>query len=620
MAVKSLLEGISPEKLKKMSYDELSELCHEIREKLIATASINGGHLASNLGVVELSVAMHRVFNSPTDQIMFDVGHQCYTHKLLTGRGDRLATIRTEGGLAGFPKPTESEHDPMISGHSSTSISAACGLARAKTLTGQAGSVIAVIGDGALTGGMAYEGLNNAGRCRDNIIVILNDNKRSISKNVGAMARHLAVIRSRPSYIKVKSGMLKTVQNIPLIGKPLTRTIFTSKSALKNAIYKNTLFDALGFAYLGPVDGHNQKLLEQVLKVAKDLKRPVIVHVCTIKGKGYGPAEKEPGRFHGIGGFDIDTGEQQHSTETYSDIFGKTMCELAKNDDKICAVSAAMKWGTGLGPFSETFTRRFYDCGIAEEHAVTFCAGLAANGMKPVFAVYSSFIQRAYDQIIHDVAIQGLNVTFAIDRAGVVGEDGETHHGVFDCAILNTVPGLEIYAPCYFSELENMLCKCVEHIGPAAIRYPRGVEPTVSSDISLSYGNYDLIGDKQGKILAVTYGRIFDNVIKAREELIKNNINDVSVLKLNRIKPIDEAVYDVALGFDKVVFFEEGIKNGGIGETFISQLSSRGFTGKSNISAIDEIFVQHASVKRQLEELGLDSKSIYEKLRREAEN
>lgn len=620
MAVKNLLEGISPEKLKKMSYDELSELCREIRDKLIATASINGGHLASNLGVVELSVAMHRVFNSPTDQIMFDVGHQCYTHKLITGRGDRLATIRTEGGLAGFPKPTESEHDPMISGHSSTSISAACGLARAKTLSGQPGSVIAVIGDGALTGGMAYEGLNNAGRCRDNIIVILNDNKRSISKNVGAMARHLAVIRSRPSYIKVKSGALKAVQSIPLIGKPLTRTIFTSKSAVKNAIYKNTLFDSLGFAYLGPVDGHNQKLLEQVLTVAKDLKRPVIVHVCTVKGKGYGPAEKEPGRFHGIGGFDIDTGEQQHSTETYSDIFGKTMCVLAKNDDKICAVSAAMKWGTGLGHFSETYTNRFYDCGIAEEHAVTFCAGLAANGMKPVFAVYSSFIQRAYDQIIHDVAIQGLNVTFAIDRAGVVGEDGETHHGVFDSAILNTVPGLEIYAPCYYGELENMLRRCVDHIGPAAIRYPRGVEPAVSAGLQLSGGNYDVIGSKSGRILAVTYGRIFDNAIKAREQLMENNINDVSVLKLNRIKPIDEEAYDVALGFEKVIFFEEGIKNGGIGETFISQLASRGFGGKADVSAIDGIFVQHASVKHQLEELSLDAKGIYEKLRREAEN
>ncbi len=614
MSTTNLLEDIDIQKLKKMSYSEVELLCTQIRDKLISTASVNGGHLAPNLGVVELTVALHRVFDSPSDQIMFDVGHQCYTHKLLTGRADRFSTIRTEGGLAGFPKPSESEHDPMISGHSSTSISAACGLARAKTLKGEPGSVIAVIGDGALTGGMAYEGLNNAGRCRDNIIVVLNDNKMSISKNVGAMARHLAVIRSRPSYASLKNGMLKVIQKIPLIGKPLTRAVFKSKSALKNAIYKNTLFDSLGFAYLGPIDGHNQKHLEQVFTVAKNLKRPVIVHVCTSKGKGYGPAEKEPDKFHGIGGFDIDTGEQQISGKSYSSVFGDVMCRIAREDPALMGISAAMKMGTGLDTFANENHRRFYDCGIAEEHAVTFCAGLAANGMKPVFAVYSSFIQRAYDQIIHDVAIQGLNVTFAIDRAGVVGEDGETHHGIFDVALLNTVPGLELYAPCYFSEFEHMLEYCIKTEGPEAIRYPRGTEPKMPAGLTLSMGNYDILGDRAGKTLIVSYGRIFAEAAQARAILNKEGHSGISVLKLNRIKPVDPEAYAIAEHFDRVLFFEEGIKNGGIGETFIAALSERGYKGKTKIFAIDEHFVQHASVKRLLAILGLDAAGIYHQI------
>lgn len=620
MDEKDLLKGIDIAKLKKMSYSELEVLCGQIRDLLIHTASVNGGHLAPNLGVVELTVALHRVFDSPTDQIMFDVGHQCYTHKLLTGRADKISTIRTEGGLAGFPKPSESVHDPMISGHSSTSISAACGLARAKTLTGQPGCVIAVIGDGALTGGLAYEGLNNAGRCRDNIIVVLNDNKMSISKNVGAMARYLAVIRSRPSYTNLKNGLLRFFQAIPLVGKPFTRLIFRSKSALKNAIYKNTLFDSLGFAYLGPIDGHNQKRLEQVLTVAKKLKRPAIVHVCTVKGKGYPPAEKEPDKFHGIGGFDIDTGEQQIHGETYSDVFGRVMCEIAKEDPTVVAVSAAMKNGTGLAQFAAENHRRFYDVGIAEEHAVTFCAGLAANGINPVFAVYSSFIQRAYDQIIHDVSIQGLNVTFAVDRAGLVGEDGETHHGVFDCALLNTVPNLEIYAPCYFSELEFMLCHCISHIGPAAIRYPRGKEPALPEEMELSYGTYDLLGKPSGKILAVTYGRLFSEAMEARTEAMAKGLENVSVLKLNRIRPIDGAAYDIAMKFEKVVFFEEGIRNGGIGETFLAGLCQRSYGGSSAIFAIDDHFVHHAPVSHLLAELGLDAAGILNHLLREAES
>lgn len=614
MNKKDMIEDIDLQKLKKMSYDEVKELCAQIRTKLINTASTNGGHLASNLGVVELTVALHRVFDSPTDQIMFDVGHQCYTHKLLTGRADKFSTIRKEGGLAGFPKPSESPHDPMISGHSSTSISAACGLARAKTLRGEAGSVIAVIGDGALTGGMAYEGLNNAGRCRDNIIVVLNDNKMSISKNVGAMARYLASIRARPSYASMKNSILKFLQCIPLIGKWLARFLIKSKSALKNAIYQNTLFDSLGFAYLGPIDGHNQKKLEQVLTVAKGLKRPALVHVCTSKGKGYGPAEREPDVFHGIGGFDIDSGEHQISGESYSSVFGNVMCRIAREDPTLMAVSAAMKIGTGLEGFANENHRRFYDCGIAEEHAVTFCAGLAANGMKPVFAVYSSFIQRAYDQIIHDVAIQGLNVTFAIDRAGLVGEDGETHHGIFDCALLNTVPGLEIYAPCYFSEFEMMLELCINKCGPQAVRYPRGNEPALPEGMTLSMGTYDLLGESSGRTLVVTYGRIFAAAAQAKTMADAAGQNGISVLKLGRIKPVDKATYEIAERFDQILFFEEGIKKGGIGETFISTLSELGYKGKTRITAIDEHFVGHAPVGRLLSMLGLDADGIYRQL------
>ncbi|MBQ9993168.1 MAG: 1-deoxy-D-xylulose-5-phosphate synthase [Clostridia bacterium] len=601
---------LNPEKLKNMSYKEVEELCALIREMLIKTTSVNGGHLAPNLGVVELTVAMHRVFDSPHDRFVFDVGHQCYTHKILTGRADRFDTIRTEGGLAGFPKPSESEHDPVVTGHSSTSISAACGLARAKSIKGEGGTVVAVIGDGALTGGLAYEGLNNAGRCKDKIVVILNDNKMSISKNVGAMARYLAVIRTKSSYIKFKNVILKVFGRIPVIGKAICNFLFRSKSAIKNALYRSTLFDALGLYYIGPVDGYNQKVLEQTLSVAKELDRPCIVHVCTVKGKGYGPAERYPKRFHGIGKFDVETGEPKTSEPTFSDKFGKVMCDIAAEDDRLCAITAAMKDGTGLGHFAAQYHKRFYDCGIAEEHAVTYSSGLAAGGMKPVFAVYSSFIQRAFDQIVHDVAIQGLGVTFAIDRAGVVGEDGETHHGLFDCSMLNCVPGMTIYSPCYFDELELMLRRCVAEEHPSAIRYPRGVEPYKPEWYNVSDEPYQLVGADKGKLLVVSYGRITANVLAAYEKLREEGI-DISVLHLSRVKPIDEHCKEIALGFDKVHFFEEGVRLGGIGENFLDMINERGFEGKYYLHAVEDKFVTHAKVDRLLAMLGLDAESIY---------
>ena len=606
-----------PEELKNLSYDEVEKLCARIREILINTTSENGGHLASNLGVVELTVALHRVFDAPVDQIVFDVGHQCYTHKLLTGRADRFSTLRQEGGIAGFPKPTESEYDPVISGHSSTSISTACGLARAKSMLGEPGSVVAVIGDGALTGGLAYEGLNTAGRCRDIIIVVLNDNKMSISKNVGAMARYLAVTRSQNSYIRMKRAIIKFCGKLPLIGKPLQRFFFQSKHAIKSAVYKhtqNTLFDALGFAYLGPVDGHNQKHLEQTLAVAKNLHRPALIHVCTIKGRGYDPAERSPGIFHGIGQFHVDTGEPKPSGETFSKVFGRVMCELAEENDKVYAITAAMKNGTGLDDFAEKYHRRFYDCGIAEGHAVTFSAGLAVNGLLPVFAVYSTFIQRAYDEIIHDVAIAGLNVTFAVDRAGVVGEDGETHHGVFDCSMLNSIPGLQIYSPCYFSELEQVLRLCVADPSPAVVRYPRGVEPYMPEGCTASSEPYTLYGDSEGEVLIVTYGRISAAAYKTCERLNAEGTK-ASVLKLCRVKPIDDDCSDIAKGFGHLYFFEEGIKQGGIGETYLALANERGFKGSCHISAIDNGFVEHATVERLLQKLGLDEDGMYRFIR-----
>lgn len=605
-----------PDSLRKLTYEQADELCEQIRHILIETMSKNGGHLAPNLGVVELTVAMHRVFDSPVDQFVFDVGHQCYTHKILTGRADRFDTIRTEGGLAGFPKPSESIHDPIVTGHSSTSISAACGLARAKGLKGEPGSVVAVIGDGALTGGLAFEGLNNAGRARDNIIVILNDNKMSISKNVGAMARYLAVIRSKSSYVRFKTVTAKVVGKIPLVGKKLRNAMFRSKSALKNAIYKNTMFDSLGFAYLGPVDGHNIRLLEQVLTIAKSIGRPALVHVCTSKGKGYSYAERYPGKFHGIGRFDIETGEPLSSGETFSSVFGRTLCELAEKDEMIYAVSAAMKSGTGLFGFAADHHKRFHDCGIAEEHAVTFCAGLAANGVKPVFAVYSSFIQRAYDQIIHDVAIQGLNVTFAIDRAGVVGEDGETHHGLFDCAILNTVPHMCIYSPCYFSELSGLLEYTINEPNPAAVRYPRGSEPYKPDDFTPTLEPYSFVGSDKADVLIVTYGRIFANAAKARDLLAEKGVS-ACLLKLLRVKPLDEKCIARAAGFSRVVFFEEGIRQGGIGETFLDRLEEQGFTGHFRLCAVDDSFVTHASVSRLLEILGLDAEGMFRSVMKE---
>ena len=609
---KNILEAVnSPEDLKGLSVGELNQLCSEIRTMLIDTVSKTGGHLASNLGVVELTVALHKSFDSPKDTIIFDVGHQCYTHKILTGRKDVFYRLRQEGGLSGFPRPQESEHDPFITGHASTSISAAYGFARGNALNLSDGYVVAIIGDGALTGGLAYEGLNNAGRSKDKLIVILNDNKMSISRNVGGIARYLATIRSKPGYFKMKQAVEKFVQRIPLIGQRLRNWMLKSKTRIKNVLDHSTCFEDMGFSYLGPVDGHDMNKLLSVLETAKNMKRPTLIHINTIKGKGYTHAEKNPKNYHGIPSFDIETGDYQSGTDNFSYIFGATLCKIATDDDRICAVTAAMTEGTGLGMFRSLFKDRFYDVGIAEEHAVTFSCGLARKGLVPVFAVYSSFLQRSYDQILHDAATQGLKLVLGVDRAGIVGEDGETHQGLFDVAFLRTVPGIYIYSPSTYAETELFL-KLAIYDAPsvAAVRYPRGAQP----HISIPYISKDLPFDviesgKNSDTAVITYGRTFGSVCDAYLKLTDSG-NQVDIIKLNRIWPLRDDLYERLEDYKNIFVFEEVMENGGIGEHIAYTLLRRGYKGNFKVTAIKDGFVPQSTVSSALKKHQLDADSV----------
>lgn len=607
----SLLDKVnSPKDIKKLNIDELNELCSDIRKMLIETVSKNGGHLASNLGVVELTVALHKVFNSPVDQIVFDVGHQCYTHKILTGRKDSFSTLRTEGGISGFTRPVESEHDIFSSGHSSTSISAAIGLAKAKQIKGEKGKVIAVIGDGALTGGMAYEALNNCANENSNLVVILNDNNMSISKNVGSMAKNLTTIRTSPRYVTFKSKIQRGLAKIPKVGGQISRTFTYINAKIRKKIYHSTVFEDLGFRYYGPIDGHDLDALIDVLNVAKAHNHSVLINVNTVKGKGYNPAEKNPTQFHGIGKFNIETGEPKHSGRSFSSTFGDTMCKFAENDGRICCVTAAMTEGTGLLEFSHKFPKRFFDVGIAEQHAVTFSSGLARNGMIPVFAVYSTFLQRSYDQLIHDVAMQNLKVIFGIDRAGFVGEDGESHQGVFDTSFINSVIGLTVYAPSFYEELEAMFYEAIYKCsGAVAIRYPRGNEWYKPDDYKYVHQSYTVFGSKDNKKCLVTYGRLFSECYKAYQQL-----DDVFVVKLNRIKPIDTAVIDELNDCKEIFFYEESIKSGSVGEIFASMLEEQGIAAKFKHIAVDDEFIKQASVESQIKHYKMDSESIIKEL------
>lgn len=600
----------NPSDVKALDFQGLELLCSEIRSKLIETVSKNGGHLASNLGVVELSVAMHKVFSSPEDQIVFDVGHQCYTHKLLTGRYKKFDSIRTKGGISGFCRPGESEHDIFYSGHSGTSVSSGLGLAQAKALKNNDGYVISVIGDGSFTGGMVYEALNNGGRSGAKHIIVLNDNKMSISENVGAFAKYLAVIRSRPGYYNFKARTESAISKLPF-GEKIAAKIYDIKTDIKNKLYtQSTFFEDLGYRYMGPIDGHNIENLCGAFESAKAVNGPVLLHIITTKGKGYEHAEKDPSVFHGISKFDIDTGEYKLSSESFSDVFGTRLCELAEKDNSICAITAAMGIGTGLDNFSKSFPDRFFDVGIAEEHAVTFASGLSKNGLKPVYAVYSTFLQRCYDQLVHDVSLQNQKIVFAIDRAGFVGEDGETHHGLFDVAFLNTIPDIKIYSPCCFrslnADINNALCG--EQLS-VAVRYPRGAQKENVNKLDYPCIEYALYGNTKADTVIVTYGRIASEAIDAIDEL-KSKGSETLLLVLNQIKPIPKEIFVILKGKKRVFFFEEGIKSGGIAEKLGCALIENGIVCQYSITAVKDKFVEQASVSDLIRMYKLDKDSI----------
>ena len=571
--------------------------------------SRTGGHLASSLGAVELIVAIHRVFDTGRDRLVFDVGHQCYAHKILTGRNAAMETLRSFGGLAGYPKPSESDTDAFIAGHASNSVSVALGIARARTLQHEDYSVLALIGDGALTGGLAYEGLSDAGDSKEPLIVILNDNGMSITKSVGGVADHLARQRLKPQYLRFKRGYRK-VMGATALGRGIYKVTHKVKTAIKETLLPCSLFEDMGFTYLGPVDGHDVKRLTRLLKYARDLKGPVLLHVRTVKGKGYTPAERNPDQFHGVGRFCVETGEVLKGSGTnFSAVFGQTLCKMAEEDPRLCAITAAMQGGTGLNTFATRFPDRFFDVGIAEGHAVAMSAGMAKQGMIPVFAVYSSFLQRAYDMLIHDVALQGLHVVFAIDRAGLVGEDGETHHGVFDPAFLDTVPGMTVLCPSSYAELESMLRYAIYEVkGPVAVRYPRGGQGDYQEDSGL----VSTAMLRAGKDITLTgYGITVNALLDCARRLEADGIQ-AQVLKLNTITPLDGApVAASAAETGRLLVAEEAAPGNCVGQRLAAKLLERGVAAKVAMVNTGPGFVTHGPVSQLRTLCGLDGASLY---------
>ena len=612
--IKYLNKIHSPADLKKLDSSEYPKLAQEIREVLVDTVSKNGGHLASNLGAVELTIAIHLCFDSPKDRIVWDVGHQAYTHKLLTGRYDVFDTIRQKDGISGFCHPNESEHDTFYSGHSGTSVSSAFGIAEANKIKKNNNYTIAVIGDGSFTGGLVYEALNNAGRSKTNLIVILNDNEMSISKNVGSVAKYLTKIRSKKRYVRMKAKLERFLDRIPLIGHSMASGLFNFKTAIKNLIYESTIFEKMGFRYMGPIDGHDIGMMCEALETAKSLGSPVLLHVNTVKGKGYNYAEKDPSHFHGISDFDINTGEPHSSGDTFCNEFGKLMCKMAQEDKRITLITAAMSLGTGLTEFSDKYSERFFDVGIAEEHAVTFASGLSKGGMLPVFAVYSTFLQRCYDEIIHDGALQDQKLVLAIDRAGFVGDDGETHNGLYDVAFLQSIPKVTVYSPSTYDEMKvdfgNAFYRDKDVV---AVRYPRGGEPEIPEDYTPSFGTYDIYGDASADTVIVTYGRLFFEAAKAVKELPKHDVK-ARVLKLNRIKPIDPEALKEVMNAKHIFFYEEGVRSGGIGEKFAAELLQHGYRGSYDITAVEDCFVKQAKVPELIKQYKFDSESMVNKI------
>ena len=602
----------SPEDLRALDGSELPLLCDELRGFLVTQVSRTGGHLASNLGVVELTVAIHRVFDTARDRLVFDVGHQCYVHKILTGRADRFPTLRQLGGISGFPKPCESAHDAFIAGHASNSVSVALGMARARTMLHEDYSVIALIGDGALTGGLAYEGLNNAGASGEPLIVILNDNGMSIDRNVGAMSEHLSRLRTKPEYFAFKKAYHNALSGTAA-GRALYRFNHSLKTGLKKAMLPNaTMFEDMGFTYLGPVNGHDVGQLTNTLKWAKDLNCPVLVHVHTKKGKGYPPAEREPERYHGVGKFDPRMGVPREHKRDFSAVFGDELCKLAKNDETICAITAAMRDGTGLHDFSEQYPERFFDVGIAEGHAVAMAAGMAKQGLTPVVAIYSSFLQRAYDQLIHDTALSDLHVVFAVDRAGMVGADGETHHGIFDATFLSEIPNMTVLCPSNFAELRTMLDRAVNEIkGPVAIRYPRGGEGNYKEDS----GRQNLVVLREGAdITLCAYGTMINNVLGAAEILHEQGI-EARVVKINAISPLYDRDMREVIGKTKAMLVaEECAGVGCMGQRMAGILGWNKISPERlELCNLGKAFPAQGTVEELYREFGLDAESLAKK-------
>ena len=612
----TILEAINkPQDLKKLSNEQIKLLAEEIRHFLICSVSKTGGHLAPSLGVVELTLAIHKVFNSPVDKVVWDVGHQSYVHKILTGRRNDFSTLRQFGGISGFPKISESEHDVFGTGHSSTSISAALGMALARDIQGDKESVLAVIGDGSLTGGQAYEALNHAGNSSTNMIVILNDNEMSIAKNVGAISEYLSKMRTEPKYTKVKQDIEFLLRRIPAIGDSVVKTVERVKDSLRYLLVPGVLFEELGFNYIGPIDGHNFELLTEVLEKAKKMQGPILIHVLTCKGKGYKPAECNPGKFHGVGPYCIESGEviKNGTTPTYTNIFGDTLLDLAKQDSRIVAITAAMPEGTGLKKFAAQFPKRFFDVGIAEQNAVTMAAGMAVKGLRPVVALYSTFAQRAYDQILHDICLQNLPVIFALDRAGIVGEDGPTHHGLFDYSYLRHIPNMVIMAPMDEDELRHMMFTATTIDRPVAIRYPRGSGLGVPLDKplqQLTIGKAEEL--KSGNdVVFLAVGSMVEPCLVASEQLAAMGIQ-AGVVNARFIKPMDEEMLrKISREARNIITVEENMLAGGFGSAVLEYIHSQNFNWVKVLRlGIPDQFIEQGKRDQLLEKYGLTADGI----------
>lgn len=611
----------TPDDLRRLKIEQLPQLCSELRDFLVESLSRNPGHFASSLGVVELTVALHYVFNTPYDRLVWDVGHQAYTHKILTGRREDFKGLRTFGGMSGFPKRAESVCDAFDTGHSSTSLSAALGLAKARDLQGEKYTVAAVIGDGSMTGGMAYEALNNVAHFGSNLIIILNDNKMSISENVGGFPRYLNDLRTRQSYLDLKEDVETILKRIPRIGDSVAEGVRRSKDSLKRKLIPNGFFESLGIDYLGPIDGHDIPLLIRAINVAKRSKRPIMLHVITQKGHGYTPAEMYPAKFHGVGSFDPRSGKLPGASKhSYTDIFSMSLNHIAATDERVVAITAAMPDGTGLAKFAKSFPKRFFDVGIAEEHAVTFAAGLAVGGMKPYVAVYSSFMQRAYDQILHDVCIQNLPVVFCLDRAGLVGADGETHQGIFDLSYMNTMPNMTIFAPKNKYELYDAIVFSKTFEAPLTIRYPRGTacEAYKSDRAPIVCGKSEWMC-RGSRIVLLAVGSMVETAMQVRT-ILKEDGLDLSVVNVRFVKPLDTQMLAEAAGtHNLIVTMEENILTGGFGESVSGWYDAHpeicGRKPELMHIGIDDQYVRHGSVDELKRSLGLDAGSVAERIR-----